>query len=154
MFLLLETRLTFLIKQNTAFCSKSFFWKKELHNFTSLLRKVSNSKQKIRKSAFGNKHLKLIMSDGCSSFSHSVPFSYGNSAGSYNKRLFLLIGKCLKENSWYYTCNILFFYFLKCGYIHLTYFPVLMLYCWDKSSLWNAVFYSAYLLSCWRNLSK
>ena len=37
----------------------------------------------------------------------------------------------------FYTCNILFFCSLKCWYVHLTYFPVLMLYFWDKFSLWK-----------------
>ena len=100
----------FLWKQNTLhFCSKLFFWKKGLHVFTCLLRKVSNSKQKIRKSAFGKKHLKLIVADVRSCFSYSVPFSYGDSAGGYMRRFSFRIGKYFKENPYYYTCNVLFF---------------------------------------------
>ena len=104
----------FLWKQNTLhFCSKLFFWKKGLHVFTCLLRKVSNSKQKIRKSAFGKKHLKLIVADVRSCFSYSVPFLYGDSAGGYMRRFSFRIGKYFKENPYYYTCNVLFFLFPK-----------------------------------------
>ena len=69
------------------------------------------------------------MSDGRAFFSHSVPFLCGDSADGYIKRFFLTIGKYFKENQLYYTCNILF---LKCGYVHPTYLPVLMLYRWDN----------------------
>ena len=51
------------------------------------------------KSAFGNKHLKLDMSDGRSSFSYSIPFLHRNSVGDYIKWFFLPIGKYFKENS-------------------------------------------------------
>ena len=38
------------------------------------------------------------MSDGPSSFSHSFPFLYGDSAGGYIKRFYLPVGKYFKEN--------------------------------------------------------
>ena len=38
------------------------------------------------------------MLDGRSPLSHSIPFLYGDSVGSYIKQLFLPIGKYLKEN--------------------------------------------------------
>ena len=56
-------------------------------------------KIKILKSAFSNKHLKLIMSDGHSHFSHSIPFLYWDSVGGYMKRFFLPIGEYFKENA-------------------------------------------------------
>ena len=37
------------------------------------------------------------MPDGRSSFSHSIPFLYGDSVGGYIKRFFLPIGKYFKE---------------------------------------------------------
>ena len=69
-----------------------------MHIFTSLLRRVSNSKQKILKADFGNKHLKLITSDGHSFFSYSILFLYGDSVGGYIKRFFLQIGKYFTGN--------------------------------------------------------
>ena len=57
--------------KHSAFLFKIIFLKKkELHSFRSLFRRVSILKQKILKPAFGNKHLKLIMSVGLLSFSH------------------------------------------------------------------------------------
>ena len=63
---LLLNGLTFLMKiKHLHFCSKLFFRKKKkkrkkkIHSFISL-----NSKQKILKSTFSQKHLKLIMLDG------------------------------------------------------------------------------------------
>ena len=87
------------------------------------------------------------MSDGRSSFSHSIPFLYRDSVSGYIKQFFLTIGKYFKKNPKYYTCKI-FFLFPKMLIVHPTYFPVLMLCCWDKFSLSNVVFYSAYQLSC------
>ena len=80
------------------------------------------------------------MSDGRSSFSYSIPFLYGDSVGGYIKRVFLPVGKYFKENLYYYTCNILFFCFLICCFVHPTHFPVLMLCCWDKFSLYETLF--------------
>ena len=70
--------------------------------------------KKIPKSAFGNKHLKLIMSDGRLSLSHSIPFLYGDRFGGYIKQFFFPIGKYFKENPSYCTYNLLFFCRLKC----------------------------------------
>ena len=38
------------------------------------------------------------MSDGRSSFNHSVLFLYGDSAGGYIKHFYLSVGKYFKEN--------------------------------------------------------
>ena len=62
------------------------------------VRRVSNLKKKILRSAFGKKHVKLIMSDGRSPFSHSSLFLYGDSVGDYMKRFFFPIGKYFTEN--------------------------------------------------------
>ena len=66
------------------FCSRL-----ALESFTSLLRRFSNSKQKTLKNTFGNKHLKLIMSDGRSFCSRSIPFLYGDRVAGYLERYFL-----------------------------------------------------------------
>ena len=58
--------------------------------FTSLLRKVSNSKQEILKFAFSSNYLKLIMSDGLSYFSHLIPFLYGDNVGGYRSVILFL----------------------------------------------------------------
>ena len=58
--------------------NKNIGKKKQLHGIKSLLRIVSKLKQKILKYAFGNKHIKLNMSDGRSSFSHSIPHLHGD----------------------------------------------------------------------------
>ena len=81
-----------------AFLFNIFFLKKKLHSFTSLLKEYPIQNKKNLKSAFSNKRLKLITSDGHSYFSHSFPFLYGDSAGGYIKRFFLPIGKYSKQN--------------------------------------------------------
>lgn len=75
------------------FCSRL-----ALESFTSLLRRFSNSKQKTLKNTFGNKHLKLIISNGRSSFGHSIWFLYGNSVVGYIKRFFHAIGRYFMKN--------------------------------------------------------
>ena len=79
---LLENRLSFLMKiKQSAILFEIIILKKIttwLYNF------IKESFQ--FKSAFSNKHLKLIMSDGHSYFSHSIPFLYGDSVGGYIKR--------------------------------------------------------------------
>ena len=66
------------------FARNYFSEKNDYVPFTSLLRRVSNSKL-------------LIMSDGHSYFNHSIPFLYGNSVRGYIKQFFLPIGKHFKE---------------------------------------------------------
>ena len=60
-----------------------------LATYLSLYMVCSLSK---KKSAFSKKHLKLILLNGHSCFSHSVPFLYGDSVGGYSKRYFFPIG--------------------------------------------------------------
>ena len=67
------------------FARNYFSEKNDYVPFTSLLRRVSNSKL-------------LIMSDGHSYFNHSIPFLYGDSVGGYVERFFYPLGKYFKEN--------------------------------------------------------
>ena len=66
------------------------------------------------------------MSDRYLYFNNSVQFLNGYSIGGYVKRIFLPIGNYFQENPQYYTCNILFFCFLICWYVHSIYFSVLI----------------------------
>ena len=96
---LLENWLTFLMKiKYSAFLFEIIFLKKITACLYKFVKESFQFKRKILKSAFSNKHLKLIMSDEDSYFSHSIPFSYGDKAGGYIKQFFLPIGKYLKKN--------------------------------------------------------
>ena len=95
---LLKNRLTFL-KKHSVFLFKNYF--SEKNNYIALQVYQGEFSIKIKKylkSAFSNKHLKLIRSDGHSYFSHSSPFLYWDSVGGYIKQFFFPIGKYLKEN--------------------------------------------------------
>ena len=81
----------------TVFFVQNYFFKKK--NYIALMvRKFSNSKYKILKSAFGKKHLKLTMADGRSFFSNSVLLLYGDSVGGYIKHFFFPIGNYFMES--------------------------------------------------------
>ena len=73
---LLKNRLTFLMKiKHSVFLFKNYF--SEKNNYIALQVYQGEFSIKIKKylkSAFSNKHLKLIRSDGHSYFSHSSPF--------------------------------------------------------------------------------
>ena len=74
-------KVIFLKKKNNYIASQVYYGEFPIQN------------KKFIKSAFSNKHLKLIMANKHSYFSHSIPFLYGDSVKGYIKVFFLPIGK-------------------------------------------------------------
>ena len=146
---LLENRLTFRMKiKHSVFLFKIIFLKKKTTQLYKFIKESFQFKIKNSMICFWKQTSKVNYVGWTFIFQplNSV-FIQGQCQWLY-QTIFPSSRKVFQEKSVILFLQHIFFCFRKCGYVHPTYFPVLVLYPSDKFSLWNAIFYLAYQLSC------